>query len=81
MEGWAHTRIINNVVIEAVISPVVVAPVAELLVSRTGITQTPVLFENFKKLKNYRIRVGVVDMIWDSKDPETQWPSALIGWS
>ncbi len=33
----------------------VLAPITELLVSRTGITQTPVLFENFKKLRNFRI--------------------------
>ena len=40
--------------IEAVVFPVL-APVTELLVSRTGIAQTPVLFENFKKLRNFRI--------------------------
>ena len=40
--------------IEAVVVPIL-APVTELLVSRTGITQTPVLFENFKKLRNFRI--------------------------
>ena len=33
----------------------VLTPVTELLVSRTGITQTPVLFVNFKKLRNFRI--------------------------
>ena len=40
--------------IEAVVLPVL-APVTDLLVSRTGISQTPVLFENFKKLRNFRI--------------------------
>ena len=40
--------------IEAVVVPVL-APVTEQLVSRTGIMQTPVLFENFKKLRNFRI--------------------------
>ena len=41
-------------VIEALVLPVL-APVTEVLVSRTGITQTPVLFENFKKLRDFRI--------------------------
>ena len=45
----------DDVVSEAVILPVLAAPVTELLVSRTGITQTPVLFENFNKLRSYRI--------------------------
>ena len=26
-----------------------------------------------------RVGVALVGMIWDSKDPETQWPPALIG--
>jgi hypothetical protein len=38
-----------------VIAAPVLAPVTEQLVSRTGITQTPVLFENFQKLRNFRI--------------------------
>ena len=33
----------------------VLASVTEQLVSRAGITQTPVLFENFKKLRDFRI--------------------------
>ena len=44
----------DDVVSEAVILPVL-APVTEWLVSRTGITETPVLFENFKKLRRFRI--------------------------
>ncbi len=42
-------------------------PVTELLVSRTGITQTPVLFENFKKLKIYRI--GWDQVVWKPTCP------------
>ena len=34
----------------------VLASVTEQLVSRAGITQTPVLFENYKKLRDFRIR-------------------------
>ena len=45
----------DEVVSEAVILPALAAPVKELLASRTGITQTPVLFENFNKLRSYRI--------------------------
>ena len=45
----------DEAVSEAVILPAVSAPVKELLASRTGITQTPVLFENFNKLRSYRI--------------------------
>ena len=45
----------NEVGSEAVILPALAAPVKELLASRTGITQTPVLFENFNKLRSYRI--------------------------
>ena len=36
---------------EAVILPALAAPVKEMLASRTGITQTPVLIENFNKLR------------------------------
>jgi hypothetical protein len=45
----------DKAVSEAVILLTVSAPVKELLASRTGITQTPVLFENFNKLRSYRI--------------------------
>ena len=59
----------------------VLAPVTEQLVSRAGITQTPVLFENFKKLRNFRIGwascVGAaLGIVWDINDPTTQWPPA-----
>ena len=56
----------DDVVSEAVILPVL-APVTELLVSRTGITQTPVLFENFKKLRSYRI--GWEQVGWEPTCP------------
>ena len=58
----------DDVVSEAVILPVL-APVTELLVSRTGITQTPVLFENFKKLRSYRI--GWDQVGWKPTCPAT----------
>ena len=45
----------DKAVSEAGILLTVSAPVKELLASRTGMTQTPVLFENFNKLRSYRI--------------------------
>ena len=59
----------DEVVSEAVILPALAALVKELLASRTGITQTPVLFENFNKLRSYRI--GSDQVGWKPTCPVT----------